>query len=85
LSRAGLAYHRFMLARTAYVVTRSLIHPRVYKAVGLDPYEARRVALANPHYRETLRWAGSKLVSFLDENNLIAGPSRRLWQAVSLV
>jgi hypothetical protein len=85
LSRAGLAYHRFMLARTAYIVTRSLIHPRVYRSVGLDPYEARRVAWANPHYRETLRWAGSKLVSFLDENKLIDGPSRRLWQAVHLV
>jgi hypothetical protein len=85
LSRAGLAYHRAMLARTAFIVTRSLIHPRVYLSVGLDPDEARRVAWANPHYRETLRWAGSKLVSFLDENNLIGGPSRRVWQAVSLV
>jgi hypothetical protein len=85
LSRAGLAYHRTMLARTAFIVTRSLIHPRAYKAVGLDPYEARRVAWANPHYRETLRWAGSKLMSFLDENNLIGGPSRKAWQAVSLL
>jgi hypothetical protein len=85
LSRAELAYHRFMLARTAYIVTRSLIHPRVYKAVGLDPYQAREVAWANPHYQDTLRWAGSKLTSFLGENNLIAGPSRKLWQSVHLV
>jgi hypothetical protein len=85
LSRAGLAYHRAMLARTAFIVTRSLVHPRAYQAVGLDPYEARRVALANPHYRETLRWAGSKLTAFLGENNLIGGPSRKAWQAVSLV
>ncbi|GAA3439402.1 AurF N-oxygenase family protein [Kutzneria kofuensis] len=85
LSRAGLAYHRAMLARTAFVVTRSLVHPRVYRSVGLDPYEARRVAWANPHYRETLRWAGSKLTTFLTENDLIGGPSKRVWQAVHLV
>lgn len=85
LSRAALAYHRTMLARTASVVTRSLVHPKVYRAVGLDPYEARRVAWANPHYRETLRWAGSKLTSFLAENNLIGGPSRKIWQSVALV
>jgi hypothetical protein len=74
-----------MLARTAFIVTRALVHPRVYRAVGLDPHEARRVAWANPHYRETLRWAGSKLTSFLDENGLIGGPSRRVWQAVALL
>ena len=85
LSRAARSYHRAMLARTAFIVTRALVHPRVYRSVGLDPYEARKVAWANPHYRETLRWAGSKLTSFLDENNLIGGPSRKIWQAVSLV
>ncbi|MFC0433481.1 diiron oxygenase [Kutzneria buriramensis] len=85
LSRAGLAYHRAMLARTAFIVTRALVHPKVYRSVGLDPYEARRVAWANPHHRDTIRWAGSKLVSFLDENDLIGGPSRRVWQAVGLV
>jgi hypothetical protein len=85
LSRAGLAYHRAMLARTAFIVTRALVHPRVYASVGLDPYEARRVAWANPYHRDTIRWAGSKLVSFLDENGLIGGPSRRVWQAVGLV
>jgi hypothetical protein len=85
LSRAGLAYHRAMLARTAFIVTRALVHPKVYRSVGLDPYEARRVAWANPYHRDTIRWAGSKLVSFLDENDLIGGPSRRVWQAVGLV
>jgi hypothetical protein len=85
LSRAGLAYHRAMLARTAFIVTRALVHPKVYRSVGLDPYEARRVAWANPYHQDTIRWAGSKLVSFLDENDLIGGPSRRVWQAVGLV
>src|SRR5262249_10504315 len=85
LSRASLSYHRGMLARTAFIVTRALVHPKVYRSVGLDPYEARRVAWANPPYREPLRWAGSKLTSFLDENNLIGGPSRKIWQSVALV
>jgi hypothetical protein len=85
LSRTQLAYHRFLLARTAYMVVRSLIHPDVYAAVGLDPRQARAVALANPNYRETVRGAGAKLVRFLDDAGLIGGPSRRLWRAASLV
>ncbi|GDY30037.1 AurF N-oxygenase family protein [Gandjariella thermophila] len=85
LSRPELTYHRFVLARAAYMVVRSLIHPDVYAAVGLDPKRARATALANPHHQETVRWAGAKLVSFLTEAGLIGGPSRRLWRAASLV
>jgi hypothetical protein len=79
-SRLGLAYHRFVLARIAYVFSRVLINPRVYAAVGLDPREAHRVALANPHYRDTLRFGGEKLVAFLNEAGLIGRPGRFLWR-----
>jgi hypothetical protein len=76
-----LGYHRAMLARTAFMVVRSLVHPDVYRSVGLDPELARRTALANPHHRDTLRtWAG-KVTAFLDGQNLIGGPSRRIWHA----
>jgi hypothetical protein len=80
LSRAELPYHRALLARFAFIVSRSLISPLVYRSVGLDPRAARRIALANPHHRQTLRFGGEKIVSFLTENGLIGGPSAYLWR-----
>jgi hypothetical protein len=80
LSRAELLYHRVLLARFALIVSRCLISPLVYRSVGLDPREAHRVALANPHHRQTLSFGGEKLVSFLGENRLIGGPSAHLWR-----
>jgi hypothetical protein len=77
---ATLTYHRLMTARGAHVITQSLIHPNVYRAVGLDPRQARRAALTNPRYRETLRWAGAKVVGFLDEAGLVGGPTRWFWR-----
>jgi hypothetical protein len=80
LSRAELLYHQVLLARFALIVSRCLINPLVYRSVGLDPREARRVALANPHHRQTLSFGGEKLVGFLGENRLIGGPSVHLWR-----
>ena len=57
-----------------------MINPRVYAAVGLSPRVARRAALANPYYRETLRYGGEKLVAFLTEAGMIGRPGRALWR-----
>ncbi len=87
-SRLGLAYHRFVLARIAYLLSRFLINPRVYASVGLNPRQARRAALANPHYRATLKFGGEKLVAFLSEAGLIGrpgSPSRFLWRRAFLL
>jgi len=80
MSRAEIPCHRALLARFALIVSRSLISPQVYRSVGLDPRIARRAALANPHHRETLRFGGDKIVSFLAANGLVGGPSIRLWR-----
>jgi hypothetical protein len=80
LGRLRLVWERLLLGCVAVVVTRSLITPRVYGAVGLDPAQAGRVALANPHHRESLRFAGERITAFLDELGLIAAPGRRLWR-----
>ena len=85
LGRAERAWTRLLLARTAYLTTEALIHPRVYKAVGLDPYEARKVARANPHTVETRRWAASRTLALFEEHDLIAGPNKRLYRKALLI
>jgi len=76
---------RLLLAHIAFIISRSLINPEVYRSVGLDPRKTRRIALANPHYQRTLRWAGEKLVALFDEHGLIARPGRRWWKAGYLI
>jgi hypothetical protein len=80
LSRHQLAWHRFLTAQTAYLVARTLVNPEVYAAVGLDPREARRAALGNPHYQATLAWMGERVVGFLDDQGLIGPAERPLWK-----
>ena len=80
LSRRSLGWHRTITANTAFFVARSLVNPQVYAAVGLDPREARRQALANPHYQQTLAWMGERVVGFLDEQGLIGRGQRSTWR-----
>jgi hypothetical protein len=85
LTKAERAYHRALLARIAFVISRSLINPAVYRSVGLDPRVAHQVALRNPWYQETLRFGGEKVVEFFDEAGLIGGPSKVLWRRSYLI
>jgi hypothetical protein len=78
-------YCGIVVARAAYTVTHTLINPRVYAAVGLDPAATSRVAWANPHFRATLRWAGSRVTSYFDELGLITGPAVPIWRAAALI
>jgi hypothetical protein len=76
---------RMLLAHAAFIVSRSLINPEVYRSVGLDPRQTKRIALGNPHYQRTLRWAGEKVVATLDDAGLIGRPGRRWWKASYLL
>ena len=80
LTPAQRAWHRGMLAHIGYLVARNLIHPDVYRSVGLDPREARRVALASPCHRETIRYGGEKIMAFLAENGLVGQPGMHWWR-----
>jgi hypothetical protein len=84
-NRAQRAIGRYLSARIAFVVARNLVHADVYRSVGIDPEEGRKVALANPHWQETLRWSARKLVPFLREQRLIGGPTEALWRKAYLV
>jgi hypothetical protein len=85
LSRPARAYHRFATALVSFFIVRSLIHPGVYASVGIDPERGRREALANPHYQEMIRWAGEKIVGFLSETGMVAGPGTALWRRAFLL
>lgn len=74
------AYSRFILALVVYIATTRLVDPKVYAAVGLDVAEAVAAAGANPHWRRTKQFAARKVVAFLDEVGLIAGPGKLLWR-----
>jgi P-aminobenzoate N-oxygenase AurF len=80
LSRAELPYHRALLGRIAFIVSRSLISPEVYRSVGLDPRAARRAALANPHYQETICFGGEKIMTFLSDAGLVGPPGMYWWR-----
>ncbi|MGH3776042.1 MAG: AurF N-oxygenase family protein [Pseudonocardiaceae bacterium] len=80
LGPLGRAYSRFILAMAVYFATTRLIDPKVYAAAGLDVDEAVAAAAANPHWRQTKQFAAHKVVTFLDEVGLIAGPGRLLWR-----
>ncbi|KAA9155142.1 diiron oxygenase [Amycolatopsis acidicola] len=80
LSKAELPYQRWLLAVVSFAITRSLINPAVYKAVGLRPREAWEAAMHNPHWQETIRWSGERIMAFLDEAGLVGAPGMRLWR-----
>jgi hypothetical protein len=76
---------RWLTAIAGYRIATNLVHPDVYKSVGLDPKVARKVARANPHHQDTVRWTARKLVPFLREQGMIGGPSEALWRKSFLV
>ncbi len=80
LSRAELAYQQWLIAMIAYYVMRAMVNPRVYLTVGLDPREARRTALGNPYYQESIRWSGERVMTFLQEVGLVGRPGMRWWR-----
>jgi hypothetical protein len=83
--RRRLAYDRLVIARAAYLTGSRLIAPQVYRSVGIDPAAGRRAALANPHHRETMRWAGERVVAYLRDLGLIGGPGLALWRRSGLL
>lgn len=78
--RAELVYHRALLGRIAFIVSRSLISPQVYRSVGLGPHAARQVALANPYHQETICFGGEKIMAFLKEADLVGPPGMYWWR-----
>ncbi|MGH3360905.1 MAG: AurF N-oxygenase family protein [Nocardioides sp.] len=80
LTKPKRAWHQVLLAQTSFMVARALVNPQIYAAVGLDPTEARRAALGNPHYQETMAWMGERVTGYLDDLGLIPAHQCGLWR-----
>ncbi len=74
------AYQQWLLAVVAHEITRSLVNPRVYAAVGIRPADGYRAAVNNPYWRETIRYCGERIMGFLDEVGLVGGPGMPWWR-----
>ena len=76
---------RLVSGETARVVAASLISPKVYESVGLNPSEALHQARNSPHRREVMRRSAGRLTEFLDEITVLRGPGRKLWVSSGLL
>ncbi|WP_436493118.1 AurF N-oxygenase family protein [Actinokineospora sp. HUAS TT18] len=85
LSRARLEAHRYLTALVSYAVVDSLIDPKVYRSVGIDPREGRAAALANPEFHQTRRWMAEKVVEFLTDAGMIGGPSKAILRRAHII
>jgi len=81
----GLAYSRMVIGQAAAAVVSRLVHPDIYRAVGIDGSHGRAVALANPAFRDTIRWSAEKAVEFLGRLGLVRGPAMVFWRRAHLV
>ncbi|EHR49272.1 P-aminobenzoate N-oxygenase AurF [Saccharomonospora marina XMU15] len=79
------AYQRLLLAMVSHEITRSLVNPAVYKAVGIRPRDGYRAAMTNPHWQRTVRYAGERIMQFLDEVGLVGAPGMPWWRRSFLV
>ncbi|WP_199434020.1 AurF N-oxygenase family protein [Qaidamihabitans albus] len=80
LSPGEKAYQRLLIAVVSHEVTRSLVNPAVYKAVGIRPRDGYRAAMNNPYWQDTVRYAGERIMPFLDEAGLVGAPGMRWWR-----
>ena len=86
MGRTERLVQQSLTAQAAYVMMRSLVHPDVYAAVGIDPREGRRAALGNENYRGTIAWMGEKVMPYLEEQGMVGGGyNRTVWRASFLL
>ncbi|RSD13470.1 AurF N-oxygenase family protein [Amycolatopsis eburnea] len=78
-------FARVVVAIGALLMSRLLSRPRQYLRAGIDPGVAVAAARTSPHRRATLAFGARKLVRFLQENDLIGGPSAVLWRRAGML
>ena len=81
----ALWFHQVFAALAAAFIAESIISPKVYASVGLDPKTARRAARRNPEFHETKRWMAAKIMPFLDEVGMINPVARLIYRRAHLM
>lgn len=74
-----------LIAAVAYVIVSSLVSPKVYKSVGLDPKRAVAAVEANEHRKSMMRNASAGLMEFLSEADLLTRPAVALYRRVHMI
>lgn len=82
---AQRAYHQYVTALIGYSIVASLISPMVYRSVGLPAGRTHRIAWNNPHFQQTVRRYGERILSFLDDVGLVGGPGMYWWRKAHLI
>jgi para-aminobenzoate N-oxygenase AurF len=72
-------------AIVAGIIAESMISPKVYAEVGLDPAEAVKAARTNPNFHETRRWMAEKIMTFLADQGMVTWYSRPIYRAARLI
>ncbi|WP_167006462.1 diiron oxygenase [Mumia sp. ZJ430] len=83
--RVTREWSKLAIATSAFLASRGLVHPHVYRDAGLDMRTAVRVARTNPYARATRTWAARRVRATLEEIGMITGPSRLLWKRAGLL
>ena len=85
MSKAHRAASRACIAIASNLIVSSMINPAVYAAAGLDTERALREAKNNRFRAEKIRESSQPLMRFLDEADLLGGPSRHLYKRVNML
>ena len=85
MSKAHRAASRACIAIASNLIVSSMINPAVYAAAGLDTERALREAKNNRFRAEKIRESSQPLMRFLDDADLLGGPSRHLYKRVNML
>ena len=88
LEGKGKVRRELAVLSTAYAAATffdALIHPDVYKSVGLDPVEAKRIAYKNPHRREMLKLSNERLMGFFDDVGLLTPRATTIYKKIHVL
>jgi hypothetical protein len=72
-------------AIVAAFIAESMISPKVYAEVGLDPAEAIKAARTNPNFHENRRWMAEKIMTFLGEQGMVTWYAKPIYKAAHLI
>jgi P-aminobenzoate N-oxygenase AurF len=85
LSAPRRAQVRLNIAHSASMISKQLVHPDCYAAVGLSPRAATSAVRASPYWHENLAWAATKAVRFFERLHVIDPLTRPIWRRAYLI